>query len=151
MQAALSGHRALRKGRHSEAGRIYLVTFVTQRRVRWFERFDLACAASRTFSPSASAEKTELLCWVLMPDHFHGLIRLNGDRLLSQCVHRLKSRSSRACGVAGRRIWAQAYHDHAVRKEEDLLGLARYIVANPVRAGLVEEPWEYPFWNAFWL
>ncbi|HEX6614403.1 MAG TPA: transposase [Rhodanobacteraceae bacterium] len=150
MRSAKAGHRALRKGRYSESGRIYLVTFVTHGRKRWFRNFDLACAVSRTFTPSADAEHAELLCWVLMPDHFHGLIQLHGTRTLSQCVHRLKSQSTRACGGSGR-IWAGAYHDHAVRKEEDLRTLARYIVANPVRAGLVESALHYPFWNASWL
>jgi len=150
MESALAGHRALRKGRHSEPGRIYLVTFVTHGRKRWFDDFHLACAVSRTFVPSTKAEGAELLCWVLMPDHFHGLVQPNGERTLSQCVHRFKSQSTRACGGLGR-IWAGTYHDHAVRKEENLRALARYIIANPVRAGLVEDARNYPFWDASWL
>jgi REP element-mobilizing transposase RayT len=150
MQSANAGHRALRKGRYSEPGRIYLVTFVTQARNRWFESFDLGCAVCRTFNPSADAEHAELLCWVLMPDHFHGLVQLHGERTLSQCVRRLKSQSTRACGGFGR-IWARAYHDHAVRREEDVRALARYVIANPVRAGLVESVLHYPFWDASWL
>jgi REP element-mobilizing transposase RayT len=105
---------------------------------------------SRTFPLSARSEDADLLCWVLMPDHFHGLIKLHGERTLSRCVHRLKSQSTRASGDAGQ-IWARAYHDHAVRKEEDVHALARYVIANPVRAGLVESVLEYPFWNAGWL
>ena len=34
---------------------------------------------------------------------------------------------------------------------EDLVGVARYIVANPVRAGLVNRVGEYPYWDAVWL
>jgi REP element-mobilizing transposase RayT len=147
------GHVSLRKGRHSQRGGIYLVTFTTASRRPLFAAFDLACIASRTFEPSAAAETANLLCWVLMPDHFHGLLRLDGHRSLSQAVQRLKSRSSRACALAGRTlpIWARAFHDHALRRDDDVLGAARYIVANPVRAGLVERALEYPFWNAQWL
>jgi hypothetical protein len=29
--------------------------------------------------------------------------------------------------------------------------LARYIVANPLRAGLVEHLGDYPHWDAVWL
>ena len=126
------------------------MTFVTHGRKRWFRNFDLACSASRTFACSAHAEQAELLCWVLMPDHFHGLVQLQGERMLSQCVRRLKSQSTRACGIAGG-VWERAYHDHAVRREEDLRAMARYIIANPVRAGLVESVLEYPFWDAIWL
>jgi hypothetical protein len=29
--------------------------------------------------------------------------------------------------------------------------LARYIIANPIRAGLVERAGDYPLWDACWL
>ena len=48
-------------------------------------------------------------------------------------------------------MWARSFHDHALRRDENLLTVARYIVANPIRAGLVRRVGEYPFWNAVWL
>jgi REP element-mobilizing transposase RayT len=48
-------------------------------------------------------------------------------------------------------IWQDGYHDHALRSEENLQDAARYIVMNPVRAGLVESIREYPLWDAKWL
>jgi hypothetical protein len=38
-----------------------------------------------------------------------------------------------------------------VRAEEDLRDAARYIVANPVRAGLCTHVKDYPLWDAVWL
>jgi hypothetical protein len=38
-----------------------------------------------------------------------------------------------------------------VRSDEDVQAIARYIVANPIRAGLVKRVGDYPFWNAIWL
>ena len=32
-----------------------------------------------------------------------------------------------------------------------LRDVARYIVANPLRAGLVERVGDYPYWDAVWL
>jgi hypothetical protein len=43
-----------------------------------------------------------------------------------------------------------AFHDHALRGDEDLQSVTRYLVGNPLRAGLVENIGEYPFWNAEW-
>ena len=34
---------------------------------------------------------------------------------------------------------------------DKMLDVARYIVANPLRAGLVTKIGDYPFWNAVWL
>ena len=42
-------------------------------------------------------------------------------------------------------LWQDSYYDRVVRAEEDLGGIARYIIENPVRAGLVKSPLEYPF------
>jgi len=36
-------------------------------------------------------------------------------------------------------------------KSEDLMKVARYIVANPLRAGLAGHLADYPHWDAIWL
>ncbi len=48
-------------------------------------------------------------------------------------------------------IWQRAYYDRAVRKEEDIRRIARYIVANPLRAGLVRNVGDYPHWDCIWM
>jgi REP element-mobilizing transposase RayT len=67
---------------------------------------------------------------------------------LSDAVRLLKGRSARAMGHA---VWQANYFDHAVRKDEDIHRMARYIVANPLRANLVERIGDYPLWDAVWL
>ena len=44
----------------------------------------------------------------------------------------------------GQRLWQSGYHDHVPRDEESFLGVARYVILNPVRAGIVSVPDEYP-------
>ena len=147
------GHRALRAGRTSQPGGIYLVTFVTRERRPIFHDFQLACAACKTFSISVHQASATLLAWVLMPDHFHGLIRLDGNRPLSRVVQQMKSVASKACRARAPHIaiWARTFHDHALREDEDMRHAARYLIANPIRAGLVEHVHDYPFWDAVWL
>ena len=48
-------------------------------------------------------------------------------------------------------LWQRGYHDRALRRDEDLKAAARYIVMNPLRAGLVKRPGDYPLWDAVWL
>ena len=45
----------------------------------------------------------------------------------------------------GRYLWQEGYWDHTLRDDESLLAIAAYIVLNPVRAGLVASPEDYPF------
>ncbi|MDB5971303.1 MAG: Transposase like protein [Hydrocarboniphaga sp.] len=95
-----------------------------------------------------------MLAWVLMPDHAHWLLQLNEDETLDAVVLRLKGASARSANqVLGRTgsLWQPAYHDRALRKDEHVITAARYLVANPIRAGLVHSLGDYPYWNAVWL
>ncbi len=147
------GHRNLRIGRFSEAGRIYLITTTTLNRTAVFLDFNVARSAIKAFTSERALKDSTLICWVLMPDHVHWLIQL-GEDTLSKTVMRMKSLSARAVnqqrGIS-EQLWQHALHDHALRQEEDLKETSRYIVANPLRAGLVNTPGNYPFWDAIWL
>jgi len=149
-----AGHRALRRGRYSVAGGTYLVTATTSQRRPYFRHTAAAMAACAALESSATDACVHLWCWVLMPDHVHIMLRLDADIELDSAVHRIKNNMARAANrVLGRhgRLWDRAFHDRALRREEDLRNLARYVVANPLRAGLVTRIGDYPFWNAAWL
>jgi len=65
-----------------------------------------------------------------------------------------KGRVARAVNLArgrGGSVWMPGFHDHALRHERDMLPSARYIVANPLRAGLADTLGSYPYWDAVWL
>jgi len=90
------------------------------------------------------------MAWVIMPDHFHWLIQLE-QQTLAQLMQAIKSRSTltinRALNESGA-FWQTGYHDRAIRDGGDLLPFARYIVANPLRNGLVDKIGDYPLWDA---
>jgi putative transposase len=56
---------------------------------------------------------------------------------------------NRATGGAGQ-VWQGAFHDRALRPGDEWQAMARYLVANPVRAGIVARLGDYPFWDAIW-
>jgi REP element-mobilizing transposase RayT len=96
----------------------------------------------------------ESLCFVIMPDHLHWLLQLGSDRSLSDVIGVVKSFSAYTLNAKLNergRIWQPGFHDHALREEEDLQAVARYIVANPLRAGLVSRIGDYSLWDAVWL
>ena len=59
--------------------------------------------------------------------------------------------SGRAVLPASVPLWQKGYHHHALRREEDLRAFARYVVANPLRAGLANDLGAYPLWDAIWV
>ena len=148
------GHAALRKGRVSLENSAYLVTMVTDDRIRYFEDAGAARAAARCFDDVTLLRDARMLAWVLMPDHAHWLLQLGEKDDLGLVMNRIKSASARLVNQGLKRqgsLWDSAYHDHALRSEEDLRTVARYIISNPLRAGLVRRAGDYPFWNAVWI
>ncbi|WP_010170258.1 REP-associated tyrosine transposase [Pseudomonas sp. PAMC 25886] len=152
MPARPQSHR-LRTGRFSEPGRAYLVTAVVHNRQPLFTNFYLGRLLVTEFRRAHEQKWGSSIAWVIMPDHFHWLVQLE-QRSLSQLMQAVKSRSTHTINRARNgtgAFWQNGYHDRGIRDGEDLRHLARYIIANPIRAGLVERAGDYPLWDACWL
>ena len=147
-----ASHR-LRIGRFSEPNRIYLITTNTHERVPIFSDFHHGCMVVRQLRADQYQGLANSLAWVIMPDHFHWMLELQKGSL-ADLMCQVKSKSTRTVnGASGRkgRLWQTSFHDRALRKEEDLVRMARYVVANPLRAGLVSRIGDYPLWDAIWI
>lgn len=86
---------------------------------------------------------------MVMPDHVHALLSLDGTSApLSEIIHWFKSQSTGryARGVrhegwppfAGR-LWQRGFYDRVIRTDEDLNEVRAYILSNPQRQMLREE------------
>jgi len=149
-----SGHRALRRGRVTLPNAYYLITTTTWQREPIFADYSLAASACACFEDMNILKGSKVLCWVLMPDHAHWLIQLGEDEQLSSLICRIKTASARAVNRqrgSSSPVWGRAFHDGQLTCEQSIRSTARYIVANPLRAGLAGAVGEYPFWNAVWL
>lgn len=143
----MKGSSLLRRGRHSIENHIYHVTLNTHNRQAAFVDYSLAHQMRKTLQESDHNTYSETLAYSIMPDHVHWLFVLK-DQSLSKMIARVKSAYSRNTGT---KIWQDGFHDHAIRTDESLINVARYIVANPLRAGLVSKVGDYPFWDSIWL
>jgi putative transposase len=152
--ATTQGYRQLRKGQQSIAGQLYLITTITRNRSPCFLNLDLARAVARSISTAELWLPNHCMTWVLMPDHFHALIELGAGANLSTTMRRVKGVTARISNQIAARLgplWEKGFHDHALRKDEEIEAVARYIIANPVRKGLVKDPMDYPYWDAWFL
>lgn len=91
-----------------------------------------------------------LHAYVLMPTHVHLLIE-TGDIGLSRIMHRLQFRYTRNFNLKYK-TWGHLFQGRykAILCERDtyFLELSAYIHLNPVRAGLVKSPADYP-WSSY--
>ncbi|WP_202803070.1 REP-associated tyrosine transposase [Alloalcanivorax dieselolei] len=145
------GHR-LRSGRFSETGRIYSITIICWQRNSLFSTLPQGRCAVQAMQGTSWQANT--LCFVVMPDHVHWLLQLRDDARLSDVVQKMKSlackRWRRLCGT-NRPLWQRGFHDRALRIDDDVVAAARYIIANPLRAGLVRSVRDYSLWDAVWI
>jgi len=82
-----------------------------------------------------------------MPDHLH--LFIEGQKDDSDCrafVDLLKQRSGfEYRALSGDRLWQRGYFDRVLRNEEATEDVARYVLGNPVRAGLVRSITDWPY------
>jgi putative transposase len=138
----------LRKGRVSLPNRAYLVTIVTTSRKPVFTTFTAARVAVRCLHDSDVVRHAQTLAFVVMPDHVHWLLQLEQNGSLSEAVRVYKAKVSLNLQLP---VWQRGFHDRALRDDEDMRDIARYIIANPLRLGLAKSVGEYPHWDAIWL
>jgi REP element-mobilizing transposase RayT len=143
------------KGRFSEPQRAYYVTTVLREREnRYFVDFHCARCVVEEMRALHDDAIVSSFAWVVMPDHVHWLFQLGIGADLSSTMKRFKARSAHRVNRYLHRqgaLWQRSFYDHALRQDEDMQGIARYIVANPLRAGLAEHVGDYPLWDAIWL
>jgi REP element-mobilizing transposase RayT len=150
----LAHGKNLRTGRWSEPGQIYLVTATTRDRRPAFTELTNGRILVNALRWSDDNQRTRTWAFVVMPDHLHWLFELGTDASLSRVVASVKKFSTRQINARSGRtgsIWQAGFHDHALRQEEDMRQIARYVVMNPVRAGLVRSVRGYSFWDVRWI
>jgi REP element-mobilizing transposase RayT len=142
----------LRRGRHSEIGAYYAVTAISAARAPLFADPQFARAVADEIASAERTGRTGSHAWMIMPDRVHWWFELHSGTL-ARHMQAFKSRSAitinRLRGVSAP-VWQGDYYDHCLRGSEDLLMQVRYVVANPLRKGLVERIEQYPYWACAW-
>jgi REP-associated tyrosine transposase len=88
--------------------------------------------------------------YCLMPNHFHLVVMIEHPNL-SRGMQRLNGRYAQVFneryGLSGH-LFQGRFHSVLIEREEHLLELARYVVLNPVRAGICVHPGEWR-WSSY--
>ena len=124
----------------------YFLTFCTLDRRETFRDSPVVALILAQFRRTARASAFDILAYCVMPDHVHLLVEgKTASADLLKLVKRLKQSSGQVYSYRTReRLWQEGYYDRVLRPADDAKAVARYIISNPVRAGLVHRPSEYP-------
>lgn len=89
--------------------------------------------------------------WVIMSNHYHLLLEMETPKLVSKVMAGLaKSYTNyyhKIYSTSGF-LWQGRFKLQPVQKEKYLIACGRYIERNPVKAGLVQKAYEYPYSSA---
>lgn len=140
-----SGPNALRRGRHSAAGRCYFVTVNVQPRVPVL-RGEVAEKVHHAFHALDAALIWRLRCSTVMPDHVHLFFELGECLTLSQSIARLKHDTKPVLQSVDA-DWQQNFYDHLLAVDEPVGPVIRYIFMNPYAAGLISPGEAWPFFH----
>ena len=125
--------------------RRYFVTLTTDFRARVFALDTHAGTLAVQISPFFAARSFEVLAYCVMPDHLHLLLEGVSDEAdLLEAVRAWKQRTGYDWKArTGARLWQPGFHDRVLREGDDTRSVVRYILLNPVRAGLANAPCDY--------
>ena len=144
----------LRAGRYSTPGLVYLITAVTRNRQKTFIEDQFARILINSLKKSDEHEYSSTLGFVVMPDHLHWIFKLGNEKCLSYVIKFVKGRSANTINKYSQKRnfqWQPGFHDHVIRNDENMMSVMRYVIANPIRAGLVESIGDYPYWDCVFL
>ncbi len=129
----------------------YFLTYGTFARTRVFVARDPVAQVSAQFLRAAVEQRFQILTYCFMPDHVHLLVEAMDDASDGKAFI---ARSKQYSGFhfktrTGCRLWQRDSFERVLRDTEGSLAVSRYILANPVRGGLVTAPFDYPFSGSF--
>lgn len=128
----------------------YFLTFCTRHRARHFADHVVVNEAVVQILRTARVEAFEVVAYCFMPDHVHLLIEgTRADSHLKAFVRRLTQRTGHAFAArTGTGLWQRYGYERVLRRDESTAVVARYVIGNPVRAGLVDSVFDYPYWGS---
>jgi putative transposase len=123
---------------------------------------ELVVSLMESLETEASDARMLVYAYCFMPEHMHLLLSPEGmspegmssegvpserGKDVVQFVQAYKSKMTRLFWRMGNRgkLWQHGFYDHILRQEENIKQVARYILDNPVRRGLVDDFLDYPF------
>jgi len=128
----------------------YFLTFCTFDRNRLFVTPAAVRIVHDQILRACVTEGFEIPAYCYMPDHAHFVMEAQRpDANLKRFVTRAKQYAGFYFKRATERpLWQRYGYERVLRNEDETVLFIRYVIENPVRAGLVNSPLDYPYWGS---
>ncbi len=123
-------------------GEVYFITICcVPRGANQLAHAEIWQAIDETLTLRETRQELQCNLALAMPDHFHALMSFPGSKPMTKVIADFKSWLAKHCCIQ----WQRDFFDHRLRGIESAAEKANYIRMNPVRAGLVADPKDWPF------
>jgi putative transposase len=99
----------------------------------------------------------KLICYCIMPNHVHIIFELlpqnKGISKIMQSIKRISARESNKILMHEGKFWQDESYDRLIRDERELYSTIKYVLLNPVHAGLIDnwQSWKYAYCHPHYM
>jgi REP element-mobilizing transposase RayT len=130
---------------YANPAHVFFITIDTPNRERFFDQPDFNRAIVRELQRLAKEKRCPVKIYCLMPTHLH-LVMSAGSISVVRWIALFKQRTQDLAEGRGlRRLWQRSFYDHRLRPTEREADAIEYVRLNPVQAGLVRHPDDWPW------
>lgn len=111
-------------------------------------KFSIYRTSKENFPIKLDSTLVKIICFCIMPNHFHFILRQEIDNGIRQFIQRLSNSFAHYFTIKNKKrghVFEGNFKAIRVETDEQLLHLSRYIHLNPVTAYLANNPQDYPY------
>jgi putative transposase len=129
----------------------YFITIRSSNFRHHFVQGDVVAKVIEFLKSTADQEGFSVWAYCFMPDHVHLLIE--GKHTSADMKHFVALFKQETAywfkSVYAVKLWEANYYEHVLRNDEATMAVAKYIMLNPVRKGIVDDYSSYPYSGSF--
>ena len=138
--------------RYQTEGDDHLITFSCYHRLPYLSDDQAKAIFEATLEQIRERHSFCIHGYVVMPEHVHMLLSEPDITRLATALNVLKTQTSKQLKAGRKQFWQTRYHDVNILTHRRWRNVLRYIHQNPVKAGFVKHPEDWP-WSSYrhWL
>ncbi len=132
--------------RRHDTGDLHFITISCHRHTHILKSPEACNTLQQILEQTRQKYGFKILGYVFMSNHIHLLVTEPEESPLATAIQVLKQRFSRT--RTEEYVWEPRYHDFNVFTDDKRIEKLRYMHRNPIKAGLVDRPEDWP-WSSY--
>ena len=129
---------------------VYFITICCEGENEFFKNESAIENCIAVLQEMAIKHGVNVIAYCFMPDHLHFLLESGETTDMFKFIELFKQVTSfRHKQATGKRLWQESFYDEVLKEDEIPIEVAKYIISNPMRTGLIRDLNAYGYWGSF--